>query len=234
MMSSPVSNFAVIRLLLLKDLLAIFRSPQLLVSLGSTSLLLEILSSFAFRQAGWGPEEYLAISPGVLWIIFFFAGSIALNQSFVFEHENQALMGLLSGSKRQGLFFLSKVLVNISCLFGIQVGVLIIHGLLFPVPVFAHLPALLFLCLLGAIGLSTLGTVLSAIATATPGREILLPLLLFPLCLPLLAAEVLLMRYALLGRTWEWLTDPWMAVLIICDIIALLGAYLASELFFSI
>ena len=178
--------------LLTKELRCLVRARSWPVGLLVFALVLVVLASFAFRQIGYGQEDLRQLTPGILWIIFLFCGIVALNYSFLPEEEFGAMQGLLLTRADAGSMYLAKFLVNFVFLFFVQALVIALHGMLFGVELFGVYFPLLALTAAVAFVFTALGTLLSAIAVAVRGRELILPLILFPLSLPLLAAAVFL------------------------------------------
>jgi len=177
-------------MLLRKDLHAVISCRGLFVSLLGFSLLAVFVSYLAFVADSLPGANAIALVSGVRWLVFLFCAVSLLNQSFISELRGGALAGLLETQCDPGKVYLSKTLVNVHFLLLLDlVVVLLLSGFFAPsltVPVFA-------LWLLGipiVLGFSALGTLLSAISVRLDGRELLLPLLLFPLCAPLLLAAV--------------------------------------------
>lgn len=220
-----MSNF---KLLVKKDLLCLWRARQVLLATFSFALVLVVVASFSFRQVGFGQSDLQAVTPGILWLIFLFAGVIALNHSFLIETENDALQGLLFSKVDPGTVFLAKFSTNFVFLFAIQIFTIISHALLFGVEIFSVIPALIFITALAAIGFIAVGTLLSAISVSTPGRDLVLPLILFPLCIPLLAGAVFLTRELLQGGVFPW-TSFWLVLILAYDAIALVLSWCLFE-----
>lgn len=182
-----------------KDFLYFSRSPGLSLSTFGFALLLTLVASFAFRQIGYSQRDLAEVTPGILWLIFLFSGVITLRNSFSFETEDAALHSIVYSSIDPGVFYLSKCVSNFVFLSLVQLFVLIIHGVLFGVEYFHVFYELLCLSLLGGLSFVCLGTLFSAIAASLPGRDVVLPLMLFPLSIPPVAGSVFLMREVLLG-----------------------------------
>lgn len=181
-----------LRVLLLKDARCLLRARGFLPASTMFALLLVVVSSFSFRRLGLSQSELFALTPGIIWMIFLFTSVSILSQSFIAEKENRAMQGLvLSGAKPESIF-ISKFLVNSSFIFLLQALVILLHSIFFAVDLFSHYQELLLISFLAALSFSALGTIISSMAVCARGRELLLPLLLFPLCLPLLAALVFL------------------------------------------
>jgi heme exporter protein B len=180
--------------LLQKDIRCLLRAKEWLAAIFLFALVLAVLASFAFRQIGYGQDELRAVTPGILWIIFFFCGVVSLNYGFALEREFGALQGLLLGPIDPAAVYISKMLTGTGFLFLIQAFVVCVLTVLFGVELFSQTPALLLLSALSAFGFTALGTLLASISACVPGRDVLLPVLLFPLSLPLLSASVFVTR----------------------------------------
>lgn len=168
-----------------KDVMLELRSRDIVVSVLVFALLVVIVFSFALNISR---QQVNALAPGILWVAFAFAGTLAMNRAFVREREQGGLEGLLLSPVSRDAIFLGKVLA--SFLF-----MLIVEGVL--LPVFAAmlgfsafsltLVATIFLATLGFV---TVGTLFSVIAVQSRSREIMLPVLFFPVVLPVLIAAV--------------------------------------------
>ncbi|MFN8388850.1 MAG: heme exporter protein CcmB [Bdellovibrionota bacterium] len=180
--------------LLRKDIRCLIRAKEWLAAVFLFALVLVVLASFAFRQIGYGAEELRSLTPGVVWTIFFFCGATSLNYGFVLEREVGALEGLLLSPVDPALVYLSKCISGFVFLLLLQAFVLTSFGTLFGVDLFASCGPLLSLSAAVTFGFVALGTLLASMAACLPGRDIILPLLLFPLSLPLLSGAVLVTR----------------------------------------
>ena len=208
----------VICALLMKDFKLALRARELLLGLVAFSVSSVVVASFSFRYIGYGEHELLLMTPGILWLIFLFASTVFLNQSFEFEREEEAVSALALLPFDSTLVFWSKTLTNTVFLILNQVLVLFVHGILFGAPVFSHFAGLVLIILLASFGFSCLGTLLSSISVRTKGREIVLPMLFFPMSLPLLAASVFLTRELLVNSVIPY-TDFWFVLLCVYDVI---------------
>jgi len=211
-----------------KDITCVWRAKQLMLGTFGFALLLVVVASFAFRQVGYGQEELRAITPGILWLVFLFAGLIGLNQTFLFEQQNSALQGVLLSKVQPNVVYFAKLSSNFLFLSLVQILVLLAHGVLFGAEIFFVFPQLLFVTVLVALGFTALGTLLSAMAVATTSREIVLPLLLFPLSIPLVAGAVFLTRELLQSGSFPF-ASFWFTLVVVFDVISLVLAWLLFE-----
>lgn len=184
---------SILKILILKDVRCFLRAKGLLPASFMFSLLLVVVASFSFRKLGMSQADLFSLTPGMIWIIFLFTATSILTQSFIAEKENGALLGLILSGAKPELLFISKFLVSTCAIFFLQALIIFLHALFFGVELFfSHYLGLLLVSFLASISFSALGTIFSSMAVCTRGRELILPLLLFPLCLPLLAAVVFL------------------------------------------
>ena len=194
-----------------KDILLEVRSKDIIISVLVFGFLVAVVFNFALNVS---PQRVSELAAGILWVAFAFAGTLAMNRAFVKEREQGGLDGLLLSPVSRDAVFLGKVLV--SFLF-----MLIIEGLL--LPVFAAMLgfsgfswAMILTILLATLGFATVGTLFSAIAVQTRSREIMLPVLFFPIILPVLIGAVEASNHAL-GNGSGMGLDRWLLLIGVFD-----------------
>ena len=215
-------------ILLNKDLVCLWRAKQLLAATFGFALLLVVVASFSFIQIGYSESDLKSVTPGVLWLVFLFAAVVGINHSFLMEKENEAGLAVLLSPANPETIYSAKAFSNLVLLFSLQVFVLVAHGVLFGVdfsPVFPELLLVTFLCCIGFVGA---GTILTAIAVNTRGRELVLPLVLFPILLPLTAGAVHSTRELILTGVLDY-TDFWFILIAGYDLIALTLAWVLFD-----
>ena len=182
-------------LVLAKDWLLEWRTRARLMAVIFFSGATLLLFSFAM-----GPDTNAlrAHAPGYLWLALFFASVLALGETFRVEGENQALLGLLLAPVEARAIFLGKVFGNATLLFGLSLILLPIAVALYDIDLTLHPGLLLLVLFLGTVGISAPGVVYSAISANARARDVMLPLLLFPVLVPLLLAAVSAMVAVLL------------------------------------
>ena len=217
--------------LLRKDLLLLWRSKHIIASMFGLALLLVIIASLAFRQIGYGQSELRDLTPGILWLIYLFIGAMTLNYAFIEEYEQGALQGLTLTPVRLETVYLSKFIANLLFTTALAAVCLIAHQLFFGVEYQAVLPQLFLIVVLCGIGFCALGTLLATIAGLSPGRDLLLPLLLYPLLIPLLAASIFVTREILETGLIPW-TSFWFVLICCFDLISLALAAVLFEFAF--
>ena len=171
--------FAIFR----KDLRVEFRTKEVFNSSAVFALLVIVTFSMAFEPTS---EQARALSGGLLWVAFAFAAMLGLSRTFAREVPNDCLQGLRMAPISAAAIYTGKLLSNIVFLGLIEVIILPVFGLFFNVPLWPVAPQLLLVVALGSWGLSAIGTTFAAIAASIRLREMMLPVLLFPIELPLI------------------------------------------------
>jgi heme exporter protein B len=214
--------FLTVRTLIWRDLVAEYRSRGVLGGGIVFALLTLVIFNFAIDLRLETAED---VAPGILWIGFAFAGMLAFGRSFAAERERGTLDGLLLAPIDRGAIYLARAITNT-----ILMGIVELVSL----PVFVALynlravwSELLLATALGTIGFTGAGTLVAAIAANTRAREVMLPLLLLPLTVPVLIASVKATAIALGARPVESL--PWLQLLFGFDVIVVATSFLVFE-----
>lgn len=176
-----------ILLLVGKDIRLELRTKQGIVTMTVFSILTVLLLAFAFEP---GREETEWIGPGLLWIAFTFAGTIGLETTQTSEREEGALEVLRMSPVGRGSLYLGKLLANVILLYTVEVITLPLFAVLFNFEVLPMLTELLTVQFFGTIGFAAVGTILAAVTSYTKLRGVLLPVILFPMIVPVLLAAV--------------------------------------------
>jgi heme exporter protein B len=206
-----------------KDLAAEFRSRELIGAMLVFAFLVILIFNFAMeldlRTRG-------TITAGILWVTFAFAGTLGLNRSLAIEKDRGCLDGLLLAPVDRSVIYFGKVLGNLIFMLIVELIVLPVYSILYGVNLFN--PALLVVILLGSIGYTVVGTLLASMAVQARTRDILLPILLFPVILPVLIAAVKASTGVLQGfETNEIMT--WINLLIVYDVIFMVFDFIVEE-----
>ncbi len=165
---------------------------------------------------------------GAVWLATLFSGVLAFNRSFQVELESGALEPLLQYPGPRWTIFAGKLLGNLMFL-TLMVAIVVVAGVvLFGVPIPAAWPSLLGVFALGIIGLVVLGTFYASMASRSRAREVLLPLLLFPMLVPVLLAATTASK-ALLGADLMHEAGAWIRLLIGYDLVFLIATFIAFE-----
>lgn len=199
-----------------KDLRSELRTKEALNASLSFALVILLLFSFAFDPTAEMTRE---ISGGLLWLVFAFAGALLLNRSFARELENDCLDVLVTSPVPASALFLGKALANWVLLLGIEIVCLPVFGVFYNVD-WARQPLWLALVLLLATwGITVIGTMFSALTVNLRLRELMLPMLVYPMLIPCLMAAMQLTTALVAGQAPAGDQLAWLRMLVGFDII---------------
>ena len=168
-----------------KDILLELRSKDIIVSAAVFGFLVVVVFNFALNVT---PRLVTQLAPGILWVAFAFAGTLVMNRSFVREKEQGGLEGLLLTPVSRDAIFLGKALASFWFMLIVEAALLPVFAALLGFAAFSRI--LLLTIVLATLGFATVGTLFSAIAVQTRSREIMLPVLFFPIILPVIIGAV--------------------------------------------
>jgi heme exporter protein B len=206
-----------------KDLAAELRSRELLSSMLVFALLVVLIFNFALEL---NVRERTNITSGVLWVTFTFAGTLGLNRSMAIEKDRGCLDGLLLAPVDRSAIYFGKALGNLIFMLLVEIVVLPVYSVLYNTNLF-H-PGLLLVILLGSIGYVAVGTLLASMAVQTRTRDVLLPILLFPVVLPVVVAAVKGSGGFLQGIPVDEIL-PWINLLVVYDVIFTAVAFMVFD-----
>lgn len=199
-----------------KDLRSELRTKEALNASLSFALVILLLFSFAFDPTAEMTRE---ISGGLLWLVFAFAGALLLNRSFARELENDCLDVLVTSPVPASALFLGKAVANWLLLLGIEIVCLPVFGVFYNVD-WARQPAWLAVVLLLATwGITVIGTMFSALTVNLRLRELMLPMLVYPMLIPCLMAAMQLTTALVAGQAPAGDQLAWLRMLVGFDII---------------
>ena len=197
-----------------KDIVAELRTREMFSSMAVFSLLVILIFNFAFDLRA---DNQRTLAPGVLWVAIAFAGMLGLSRSFIMEKDRGSMEGLLLTPVDRSAIYLGKMLGNVLFITVVEVVILPIFIVLFNLSA-EDLPLLAGVMLLGTVGFAGVGTLFSAMAIHTRAREVLLPILLFPVVIPVMLASVKLTA-AILDRVAFDEVQNWFSLLVAFDAI---------------
>jgi heme exporter protein B len=206
-----------------KDIIAELRTKEMFSSMFVFALLVIVIFNFAFDLRVANVKQ---VAPGVLWVTFTFAGMLGLNRSFILEKDKGCLEGLLLVPVDRSAIYFGKMLGNLIFMSVVEAIVLPIFWVLFNPPLFS--PALILVIVLGTLGFAAVGTLFSAIAVHTRAREVMLPILLFPIVVPLMIAAVKITGGLLDGQPLSEMRN-WLNLLVGFDVIFLTVSYMTFD-----
>ncbi|MGA8073589.1 MAG: heme exporter protein CcmB [Candidatus Acidiferrales bacterium] len=207
-----------------KEVRAEFRARELLNTTLIFAFVVVVIFSFAFDPT---TAESRRFGPGLLWIALLFAGSLMLQPSFAREHANDTLDALCLAPVSPFAILLGKIAANFIFLSACELLLLPVFAVLYNVALLPVLGRLVIVLMLGTFGLTVTGTVFSAVAAQARMRELLLPLLLLPVLVPLLLAAVEATA-GLFAETPE-LQWTWLEILIGFDVLFFTASWLLSD-----
>ena len=171
--------------ILWKDVRCELRSKQTWIGMGLFALLVLVIFNFAFDLR---VDNKNAVAPGALWVAFIFASFLGLGRTITSEQEHGSLDRLLLCPVDRKAIYLAKLLGNMLFIGVVECVALPVYAILFAVPFDGW--KLVVIVLLGTLGIASVGTLFAAMAAATRARELLLPILVFPLIVPIVIAAV--------------------------------------------
>ncbi len=213
MKAASPSFFKAMMAIVRKDLAAEFRSRELLSAMLVFSLLVIIIFNFALELDVRVRES---VTAGVLWTTFAFAGTLGLNRSMAVEKDRGCMDGLLLAPVDRSAIYFGKAISNLVFMLVVEAIVLPVYSMLYNTNLFQ--PGLLLVILLGSIGYIAVGTLLAAMSVQTRTRDVMLPILLFPVAIPVLLAAVKASSGFLNGAEFSEILAP-LNLLVVYDLI---------------
>lgn len=210
-----------------KDLLMEFRTKQMLNSMVIFSLLVIVIFNYSFSNILFNIKVE-DIAPGILWIAFTFAGMLGLSRSFSSETEEGCLDGLKLCPVDPSTIYLGKVVSNLVIMFLIEAIIVPLFIVLFNFSDVKGLAGLIVIILLGTIGFILVGTLFSALTVNMRTREILLPVILFPIIIPLIMSAVMATQKVLSTGDLFTAIDE-IRLLVVYDLVFFIAAQLVFE-----
>lgn len=208
-----------------KDLVIELRTKEMFSAMFVFSLLVVIIFNFAFEP---GMAYMKDVAPGILWVAITFAGTLGLNRSFINEQENSCMQGLMLAPIDRGAIYLGKFLGNLIFILIMEAIIFPIFVIFFNLRIFNILPQMILIALLATTGFSAVGTLLASMTASTKTREVLLPILFFPLVVPVIIAAVKATGRVLNGDSLAMAAN-WLKILSAFDIIFLVLCFLTFE-----
>ena len=198
-----------------KDLLVERRSKETLNALFFFALLLLFVFEFAL---GPDRERLAGALPGLLWLGFILSGLLGLGRAFVVERENDCWEALLLAPGDKSAIYVGKLAGNLLLMFIVEAMLLVLFGVFFNLDLVPALPALVVVIGLGTVGFAAIGTLFAAMTTQVRARELLFPVLLLPVQVPVLLATVKATEAVLLGEPLGAVAH-WLKLLAAADVV---------------
>jgi len=200
----------------LKDLRAELRTKEAVNASFAFALVILLLFSFAFDPT---EETTREISGGLLWIVFAFAGTLVLNRSFARELPNDCLDALIAAPISGAALFLGKAVANFLLVLAVEMVSLPVFGIFYNVRWTSQFWELMLVLALGTWALTVIGTIFSALTVNIRLREVMLPMLTYPILLPALMGAMQLTTGLIAGKPIGPEAEAWLRLLIGFDII---------------
>jgi len=207
-----------------KDLAAEFRSRELLSAMLVFSMLVILIFNFALEL---DVKVRQSVTAGVLWTTFAFAGTLGLNRSMAVEKDRGCMDGLLLAPVDRSAIFFGKAISNLVFMIVVEAIVIPLYAMLYNETRIFQLEFLGVL-LLGSIGYIAVGTLLSTMSVQTRTRDVLLPILLFPVAVPVLLASVKASGGIVAGLPFEEILAP-LNLLIVYDVVFIAASFMIFD-----
>ncbi len=203
-------------LVLRKDLAIEVRSWELVSTTVFFAVACVLVFAFAFVVDGRAVGD---VAAGILWIAIAFAGTLALGRTFERERQTETLRALMLAPADRPALYVGKLL-GILCLMGLTEAVLVpLVALFFQAPIAASPALLLALLAAGTLGFAAVGTLFAAMLVRARSRDVLLPILLYPMTVPVMIASVRGTAAIFQATPDEALARFWLALLVFFDVV---------------
>lgn len=199
-----------------KDLRSEIRSKETINASLSFAIVILLLFSFAFDPSNETTRE---ISGGLLWIVFAFAGALILNRSFARDQPNDCLDALIASPVSGAALFLGKAWANIILLLTLELVCFPVFGIFYNVRWTEQFWPLMLVLVLASWGMTVVGTMFSALTVNLRLRELMLPMLVYPIMIPALLAAIQLTTALVAGKPIDGDLSQWLKLLIGFDVI---------------
>ncbi|OEF96160.1 transcriptional regulator [Desulfuribacillus alkaliarsenatis] len=202
-----------------------YKTKQMTSAMLIFSGLVIVIFSFAFELT-FGVLEH--VLPGMIWVALVFSSILGLNRSFLLEKSNDCMQGLLLLPSDRTFIFLGKFTGNF--LFVLLTQMIIVPGffIFFDYPFQGSIPLLIFVLLIGMVGFIAVGTFLAALASNSRMSDMLLPIILFPISVPLIIAGVESTSLIFQGASFAEISQ-WVYLILVFDIVFLVVPYMLFD-----
>jgi heme exporter protein B len=210
-----------------KDVLIEARSKANLNAMIFFAGIVVLIFSFAL---GPNVARLQVAAPGILWLAFLFAGVLAFTRVYQLEEENAAFEGLLLVARNRSAIYAGKVLGATIVMIVIEALVLPVMAILYNLDLWASIPQLFLIGILGTLGFAAVGALYGALTMSLRAREVLLPLLLLPIAVPVILGSVKATGYIFAGHGDYHL---WLELLVAFDVIFITSGFLTFDHLFA-
>lgn len=197
-----------------KDLRVEARSRELLYTTVFFALACVLVFAFALLRDGRAPGH---ASAGILWVAIAFAGTLALGRAFERERQHETLRALLLGPAERPAVYLGKLVTVIGLMAGLEILLVPVVALLFDAPLGRFPLRLTALLVAGTVGFAAVGTLFAAMLVRAHARDVLLPVLLYPIVVPVIIAGTQGTAALLAPEPSLDVAQAWLAMLVFFD-----------------
>jgi heme exporter protein B len=206
-----------------KDVIIELRTKEMFSSMLVFSLIAVFIFSVALDLAASSPID---TTPGLLWVTIAFAGTLGLNRSLAQERENNCMDGLLLAPMDRSAIFFGKALGNFIFMTVVEIIVVPVFAVLFNVPLLRG--SVWLVVVLGTLGYAAVGTLFSTMAVNTRAREVMLPILLLPVSIPVFIPAVNATGAFLAGDALSEVAS-WLRLLLVYDAIIIAVSFMTFD-----
>jgi heme exporter protein B len=222
-MTSPPKALTIFR----KDLRIEWRNLDNLPAMFFFSLLVLVIFNFGFDFVN---ADFRDLGPGVLWVTFSFSGVLSFGHSFALERDGDCIFGLMLAPVDAGSIYLGKLLANLTSMLIVEGVVLPLCAVLFNYDVIAVAGPLALVVLVHTLGFAAVGTLFGAMTARTRRGDVLLPILLFSLSVPVMISAVKCTGAVLAGGSlFAGESRTWLTMASVFDVIIVTAAFLTFE-----
>ena len=199
-----------------KDLVIEARSREIVYTTLFFAVSCVLVFAFGFVRDGRPVEDAAA---GILWIAIAFSGTLALGRAFERERHAETLRALLIAPIPRPALYVGKLVGVLLLLGSVEVVVVPLVALMFQAPLFAHPLMLVSLLVTGTVGFASVGTLFAAMLVRARSRDVLLPVLLYPMTIPVIIAGVRGTAALLQAEPDLPMARVWLSMLFFFDVI---------------
>jgi len=203
-------------LVLRKDFLIEVRSREILYTTVFFAVACVLVFSFGFVHDG---EPIEGAAAGILWIAIAFSGTLALGRTFERERQSETLRALMIAPVDRPALYVAKLLGVLALLLAVEALVVPLVALMFQAPMFTEPLTLAALLIAGTVGFAAVGTLFAAMLVRARSRDVLLPVLLYPITVPVIIAGVRGTAALLQAEADVGMARAWLSMLVFFDVV---------------
>jgi heme exporter protein CcmB len=199
-----------------KDLLIEVRSREIVYTTLFFAVSCVLVFAFGFVREGRAVEDAAA---GILWIAIAFSGTLALGRAFERERQSETLRALMMAPVDRPALYVGKLVGILLLLAAVELVVVPLVALMFQAPMFAHAGLIAALLAAGTVGFCAVGTLFGAMLVRARSRDVLLPILLYPITIPVIIAGVRGTAALLQAEADIPMARAWLSMLVFFDVV---------------